>query len=70
MVLTREEAGDSVKVVAKADDKTHEKIEYWAVVIKTSGKQPAAQHFLDYLSGKEAKAILMEKGFLVDQAGK
>jgi molybdate transport system substrate-binding protein len=57
-------AGNKVKVVATADDKTHDPIEYPAVVVKGSAHMPAAVRFLDYLKTDPAKKVWKSKGFL------
>ncbi|HVT89184.1 MAG TPA: molybdate ABC transporter substrate-binding protein [Tepidisphaeraceae bacterium] len=62
------ESGDKVKIVATADAQTHEPIVYPAVIIKTSKKQDAAKHFLDYLATEKAKAVLSDKGFIAGGA--
>jgi len=57
------ESAEKVKVVATAEEKWHEPIEYWGVVIKGSAKAKAAKAFLDFLSSEKAQAILKDKGF-------
>jgi molybdate transport system substrate-binding protein len=52
-----------VKVVAVADERTHEPIIYRAVVIKASKKQQAALKFLDFLNSTAARKVFKEKGF-------
>lgn len=56
-------AADKIKIVASADESTHDPIRYPAVVLKTSNKSAAAASFLDYLTSKNVKMIFTEKGF-------
>jgi molybdate transport system substrate-binding protein len=63
-------AGASVKVAAAADDSTYEPINYPAVIINASKKQPIAREFLDYLASDEARSVMKSKGFTTaGQAG-
>ena len=57
------EAGDEVKVVAKADATWHERIVYPGVVVKGTAKPQAAEKFLEYLRGEKAQGILKKRGF-------
>lgn len=56
---------DKVKVVAAADDQTHESIIYPAGIIKSSANKNEAESFLSYLQGKTAKTIFEKYGFIV-----
>ena len=63
------ESGDKVRVVATADENTHEPIVYPAVVIKASKKQAAAAKFIDFFKTDQAKkAHLTDKGFSIPTA--
>jgi len=55
---------DKVKIVATADEKTHDPITYPVGVIKDTKHPKEAQEFYLYLQGKEALTILKEYGFL------
>jgi molybdate transport system substrate-binding protein len=57
------ESGDRVRVVARADAKTHDPIEYPAVIILGSRRRKAADDFLDYLTSDKARETLARKGF-------
>jgi len=56
-------AGEKVKLVATADAKTHEPIEYPAIIVKASKKHDAAQKFLDFLTSEKAAQIFAGAGF-------
>lgn len=58
-----QQAGDKVKVIAKADASTHDPIEYPAAVIQGSAHADAARRFLDYLTSEPAKRLFTSKGF-------
>lgn len=62
------ESGEKVRVVATADEKSHEPIVYPGVVVSTSKKQDATKKFLDYLGEAQAKAVFQAKGFSVSEA--
>jgi len=55
-------AEPKVKIVAEFPDNTHQPIVYPAAL--TRDARPAAQGFLDYLSGAEANAIFSKTGFV------
>jgi molybdate transport system substrate-binding protein len=57
------QAGDKVKIVATAEESTHEEILYPAAVLKSSRKQSAARKFLDYLASEKARSLLKSHGF-------
>ena len=57
------ESGDKVKVVATADDSSHEPIVYPGVVVTASKHKDAATHFLDYLGSAKAQDALVARGF-------
>jgi molybdate transport system substrate-binding protein len=59
------QAGEKVKVVATADEASHDRIEYPAAVITSSAHADAAKKFLDYLATDPAKKIFIDKGFTV-----
>ena len=63
-----QESGDRVRVVEEADPKTHDPIEYPAVVVSDSPRRQAARDFLDYLAGGKARAILTRRGFTTPPA--
>lgn len=63
--MTDVHVSDKVKVVATADEQTHESIIYPAGVIKSSVKKKEAELFLSYLQGKPAKTIFENYGFIV-----
>jgi molybdate transport system substrate-binding protein len=52
-----------VKVIATADEKWHQPIEYPAVIVKDSAHADAAEKFLKYLSEPEAQKTLAKYGF-------
>jgi molybdate transport system substrate-binding protein len=58
------EAGDKVKIAAKADPGLHDPIVYPAVVITAGRNQKASRDFLDYLAGPKAQKILEAHRFL------
>ncbi len=60
------ESGNKVRVVATAEEKTHEPIVYPGVVIKASKKKDAALKFLDYLKTDKSQKTLADKGFNVN----
>jgi molybdate transport system substrate-binding protein len=57
------ESGDRVRVVARADAKANDPIEYPAVIVSHSRRRKAAGDFLDYLASDKARDILARKGF-------
>ena len=59
------QAGDKVKVAAKAPEGSHDPIVYPAVVVKKSREAAAAKRFLDHLNGDDARRILERHGFTV-----
>lgn len=59
------QGGDKVKIVAVADPKSHEKIEYSAAVVTESKHAESAGKFLDYLMTDPAKSILIAHGFVI-----
>lgn len=64
------ESGDKVRVVATADEKTHEPIVYPAVIVTGSKHVDDARRFLTYLAGDDARDILRAKGFTPPAAEK
>jgi molybdate transport system substrate-binding protein len=56
---------DKVKVVATADEQTHDSIIYPAGIIKSSANKKEAELLLSYLQGKTAKTIFEKYGFKV-----
>jgi molybdate transport system substrate-binding protein len=60
-----QESGERVRVVERADPKTHDAVEYPAVLVSNSRRREAARGFLEYLKGEKARAILAGKGFEV-----
>lgn len=57
------ESGAKVRVIDRADPRTHDRIEYPAVFITDSRRREAAEAFLDYLAGEKARAILEKRVF-------
>ncbi len=57
------QAGGAVRVVAVADPRTHDAIEYPAVAVAGSTHAAAAGRFLDYLATPPARAVLVARGF-------
>ena len=57
------ESGDRVRIVEAADPKTHDAIEYPAVIMSQSRRRQAAADFLDFLTSDKARAVLSRKGF-------
>jgi molybdate transport system substrate-binding protein len=57
------ESGDRVRVVTRAEAKTHDPIEYPGVIVSNSRRRQAAGEFLDYLRSDKARAIFAKKGF-------
>lgn len=62
-------AGDKATVVATAPAGWHDPIDYPAVVLKTSQKQPAAERFLAYLMADRSQAAFLERGFVRSDKG-
>jgi molybdate transport system substrate-binding protein len=58
------ESGDRVRVAARAEPKSHDPIEYPAVIVSNSRRRRAAGDFLDYLQSDKAREILARKGFI------
>jgi molybdate transport system substrate-binding protein len=56
---------DKVKIVATADEQTHDSIIYPAGILKSSANKKEAELFLSYLQGKTAKTIFEKYGFIV-----
>ncbi|MFJ5757547.1 molybdate ABC transporter substrate-binding protein [Neobacillus sp. NPDC093182] len=63
--MTDAYVSDKVKVVAAADEQTHDAIIYPAGIIKSSANKHEAESFLSYLQGKTAKTIFEKYGFIV-----
>ena len=61
------QAAGQVKVVASADEKTHDAVRYPAIVVKASKSKDAARKFLDFLAGDKAQAILKSRGFTLPE---
>ena len=61
------QAAAQVKVVATADEKTHDAVRYPAIVVKASKSKEAARKFLDFLAGDKAQAILKGRGFTLPE---
>jgi molybdate transport system substrate-binding protein len=57
------QAAKEVRVVATAKDEDHRPIEYPAVTIKGSAHGQAAEKFLKFLAGQEARKSLTDHGF-------
>jgi molybdate transport system substrate-binding protein len=58
-----QESRDRVRVAARADPKSHDPIEYPAVLIVDSSRRKDAVDFLDYLQTRKARDILASHGF-------
>ena len=54
---------DQVRVVAEAPEGSHAPVVYPAAVVEGTKNAEAAQAFLDYLSGPEARALFVKAGF-------
>lgn len=59
------ESGDRVRVIESADPRTHDPIEYLAVVSSNSDRQRAAREFIDYLASEKSREILTRRGFTI-----
>lgn len=62
------QAGDKVKVIARADASWHQPIEYWGIVIAASEHKTDAQKFLDDLKSDSAQKTLQAAGFTAPPA--
>jgi molybdate transport system substrate-binding protein len=58
-----QESRDRVRVAARVDPKSHDPIEYPAVLILDSRRRKAAGDFLDYLTTEKARDVLTSHGF-------
>jgi molybdate transport system substrate-binding protein len=56
---------NKVKVAVAADDKFHSPIVYPVAIIKSTKNTSAAKEFVQFLSGSEAKTVLIKYGFIV-----
>lgn len=63
--MTDVKVSDKVKVVAVADEQTHDRIIYPAGIIKNSQHKKQATLFLNYLQSESAKVIFEKYGFTV-----
>ena len=63
---TDAEIEPDVAVVAALPDTSHPEIRYLAAVTEVSGN-PAAEAFLDFLTGPDAQEILQSLGFVTDK---
>jgi molybdate transport system substrate-binding protein len=61
-------SGDKVRIVATADPKLHDPIEYPAVILKEAKERKSAERFLDHLSSRKAQAIFRDAGFSIPPA--
>lgn len=57
------QGSDKVKIVMALPESSHKPIVYPAAVISASKNQQAAQDFLDYLKGSDAKQVFDKYGF-------
>ena len=64
------ESGDRVRVVETVDSKTHDPIEYPAVVLSRSRRRKGAEAFLDYLRTDKARDHLTRRGFTTPTPGR
>lgn len=58
------EAGEKVKIIAKAAPELHDPIVYPAVILKPGKSQATASRFLEYLMQPTAQDILTSRGFI------
>lgn len=56
---------DKVEITDTAPESSHEKISYYAVIVKDSGNRNGAREFMDFLKSEKAKAIFKKFGFEV-----
>jgi molybdate transport system substrate-binding protein len=63
--MTDVQVSDKVKVVAIAEERSHDLITYSAGIIKKSAKKKEASLFYDYLQSKSARTIFEKYGFKV-----
>ena len=56
-------SGDKVQIVERADDRLHGPINYTAIVVKATKRQPAAKQFLDDLGTEPSRKALEDRGF-------
>ena len=56
-------SGDKVQIVERADDRLHGPINYTAIVVKATKRQPAAKQFLDHLETVPSRKVLEDRGF-------
>jgi len=56
-------AQDKARVVAAADETTHQAILYPAAIVKDNGRKQAAQDFINFVTSAEGQAILRKYGF-------
>lgn len=63
--MTDVKVSDKVKVVAVADEQTHDSIIYPAGIINSTANQKEAKLFLDYLQSNAAKTVFEKYGFKV-----
>lgn len=60
------QSGDKVRIIAHADDTSHEPVVYPSVIVTASDKSESARRFQAYLAESDAaRALLTEKGFIV-----
>ncbi len=58
-------ASDQVMIVATAEAALHDPIIYPLAVVNGTAHEPAAQVFVDYLSGESARQVFVDHGFTV-----
>lgn len=56
-------AGERVRVVATAEENSHDPILYPIAVIKESSQKSAAQEFVNLVTSAEGQSILARQGF-------
>ena len=60
------QSGDKVRIVAQADEKTHDPVVYPSIVVTASSKPAAARQFQNYLiHSEQARSVLTNKGFSI-----
>ena len=62
---TDAQASSKVRIVAVAQDSSHDAIVYPAAVVKASRNSEAARRFVEFLSTPAAKAIFTQQGFTI-----
>jgi molybdate transport system substrate-binding protein len=61
--MTDAQASDKIKVVAAAPTGSHTPVTYPAAIVKSTGRQRAAEDFMIFLQGEEAASLFEKYGF-------